>query len=224
MRLVVAAVLAHLAACYHPATLDCTVQCSAATDCTGGQACRGGWCVGSGVTCDHDGHPVIIDAATMSDGSVVTPDADATAYKLCQQGCSRGTCDAQGVCVIDCSGTGKCLNDVTCPTNLPCRVVCGDGSCQHHVFCSMATSCEVQCTGTNACGDEIQCPANHTCDVTCSGAGSCKRRTRCADSCSCDVTCSGSLSCPEPSECPLATTCKVGNGCSSIPAGCDTCN
>ena len=213
-----AGVFACLVGCYHPATLDCTVQCSAATDCTGGQACRGGWCVKSGIECDHEGNPVMVDAAPVAP----SPDADNTAVLLCQQGCTKGTCDAQGVCVIDCSGTGKCLMDVTCPANLPCRVVCGNGSCMHHVFCSTTTSCEVQCNGTNACGDEIQCPPDHPCDVTCSGTGSCKRRTRCAESCSCDVTCSGPMSCPEPSECPMG--CNVGNGCSSLPTSCNRCN
>jgi hypothetical protein len=224
VRILACAVLAHLAACYNPATLDCTVECSAVTDCAGGQQCHGGWCVGPNIECDKHGNPVQIDAsmAATTDASSA-PDAPGTAQQLCEQGCSRGTCDAAGVCVIDCSGEGKCTNmDVQCPAHLPCRVVCGESSCTRKVVCGMSSSCEVQCTGDGSCQDEIQCPAGD-CDVTCAGASSCKRRTKCASSCSCDVSCVGALSCAEPSECP-AMACKVGNGCSSIPTGCNSCN
>ena len=224
MRLLLAgAVIAHLAGCYHPNTIDCTVECSAATECTGGQQCHNGWCVSPNVECDSGGNPVMIDAAV--DGAITqTPDADTTAQQLCAQGCSKGTCDAAGVCVIDCSGHEKCTNtDVQCPANLPCRVLCGAGSCTHKVICTMSSSCDVQCTGDMSCQDEIQCPKNAECDVMCSGTSSCKRRTKCADSCACDVSCTGPLSCMEASECP-AMSCRVGNGCSSIPTGCETCN
>lgn len=211
--------LAHLAGCYHPNTLDCTVECSAATECTGGQTCKGGWCVAPNVICDSGGNPVEIDAGV--DGHA-GPDADTTAQQLCQQGCSKGTCDSAGVCVIDCSGDGQCTTDVQCPANLPCRVLCGQMSCTKKIVCGMSSSCEVLCSGDGSCQDEIQCPAGE-CDVACAGAASCKRRTKCGNSCACDVSCTGALSCVEASECP-STTCRVGNGCSSIPTGCDTCN
>jgi hypothetical protein len=217
MRWLVGMVIAHsVVACYHPDTVDCTLQCSAPTDCAGGQSCANGWCANTGVSCTHEGQPVTIDGAVNNN----TPDAS-NANALCQQGCTKGTCQA-GVCVIDCSEEGSCQMDVACPANLPCRVICGDNSCTKKVNCTMATSCDVRCSGQNACGDEVQCSPGE-CDVACTGAGSCKRRTKCGGSCACDVTCSGPMSCMEVSECPSAT-CRVGNGCSSIPTGCDTCN
>jgi hypothetical protein len=62
----------------------------------------------------------------------------------------------QGVCVIDCSAPDSCPNDVFCPPNIPCRVVCGDRSCDHHVECRLATACEVVCSGVDSCADEIR--------------------------------------------------------------------
>jgi hypothetical protein len=215
-------VLAHLvtAGCYRPTLRDCTVQCSAETDCAGEQHCAGGWCVGAGIeTCESVGDIV--------DGSMVTATdaaADATlppdARDICQQGCSNGTCIG-GVCTIDCSAAGSCQTDVICPTNLPCHVICGDSSCGHKVNCTMALGCTIDCIGDMSCADELQC-SSHECNVTCSGASSCKRRTKCANACACDVTCSGAGSCAEASECPAAL-CRVGNACTSAPVGCDSC-
>lgn len=212
------------AGCYEPATRDCTVQCSGAADCASGQHCVGGWCAAESVdSCErkppdmsHDQQP---DAAATDAAETIEPPPDA--LDICVQGCSKGTC-INGVCTIDCSAPGSCLTDVTCPINLPCHVICGDGSCTHHVNCSMALACTVDCTGDHACGDQIQC-SSHPCDVTCSGAGSCKRKVTCQSSCSCDVTCSGVGSCAEISDCPLSNECRVGNGCTSQLAGCNTC-
>lgn len=215
-------VLAHLVAiagCYQPDVRDCTVHCSESTDCTGGQICRAdGWCAMPDIKdCPEGDHEEPGSNGAMADATgVPSPDAPS----LCEQGCSNGTC-VNGVCVIDCSTPYTCPNDITCPANLPCRVVCGEHSCGHKVICGLATTCEVQCTGDYACADEIQCNTNR-CTVTCSGIGACKRRTKCANACACDVSCSGAGSCLEISECP-AMTCRIGNGCTSLLAGCNDC-
>lgn len=218
---VASVVIAYVVAtgCYRPALRDCTVECSEPTDCSGDQICRDGWCTGTAAdVCDvpasgpDSGTP--IDAA--SDGA--PPDS-----ALCALGCTNGTCDPAGVCVIDCSVTGSCAtSDVKCPPNVPCRVVCGDGACLKKIICGLATSCEVQCAGANSCGDEIQCN-NVPCEITCSGASSCDRRVKCGMSCSCDVQCTGTGSCGEVSECPMAAACALGRGCSSLISGCETC-
>jgi hypothetical protein len=153
------------------------------------------------------------------DAAVMTPDAP-VGPSLCDQGCTNGSC-VDGVCVIDCTTAFSCANDVVCPPNLPCRVVCGDHACAHKVNCGLSTSCQVQCNGDTSCQDEIICNTNR-CDVDCIGASSCKRRTKCSNACACDVTCTGTGSCTEVSECP-ASTCKLGNGCSSLLTGCDSC-
>lgn len=214
--------LAHLlavAGCYNPALRDCTVQCSSATDCTGGQQCSDGWCVMPGrASCDDR---VVLDASDSppDDGKPT----DASDILLCRLGCTRGTCDAAGVCVIDCSASGSCSSfDVVCPPGVRCRVVCGDYACTHHVVCGYATSCEVQCSGVSSCSDEVRCSSG-PCDVTCSGESSCRRRTKCATSCSCDVSCTGAGSCAEVAECPQMAKCQLGRGCSSLLAGCDLC-
>lgn len=216
--LVIGMVVAHIGTgCYQPALRDCAVTCTGVDGCAGNQVCLDGLCAAPNVArCTNDGQPVIIDA---SPDSSPMPDA----FDICTQGCSMGTCIG-GVCTIDCSADGACPNDVACPANLPCHVICGDDACGHKVNCTMAASCRVDCNGADSCHDEIQCPNNRECDVSCSGASSCKRRTKCGMSCACDVTCSGVGSCAEASECP-ASECRVGNGCSSLAdPKCDDCS
>jgi hypothetical protein len=210
--IVVGVVTAYLG-CYSPDLRDCTVQCSASTDCTGGQVCRDdGWCAMPEIKdCPKNG-AATVDAASMTN----TPDA----RSLCEQGCSNGDC-VGGVCVIDCSATSSCQNDVTCPANVPCRIVCGHQACVGKISCGQASSCEIKCNGDSSCRDDILCNANR-CDVDCSGPNSCQKRTRCTNACACEVTCTGSGSCSEASECP-SSTCRIGNGCSTQPTGCNDC-
>lgn len=199
--------------CYSPSLRDCTVSCANPTDCAGDQVCTSnGWCAAPEASCEGVMAP---DAST--DGMVSMPDA----RSLCDMGCPNGTCQG-GVCVIDCSGPDTCPGDVACPPNIPCKVVCGDRSCDHKVICGLASTCEVQCNGLDACADEIQC-GKAACDVTCTGVGSCKRRVKCKDACACDVTCSGLTSCAEVPECPRMDACRLGKGCSSELDGCDRC-
>ncbi|MBA3453993.1 MAG: hypothetical protein H0T42_12935 [Deltaproteobacteria bacterium] len=207
-------------ACYHPTLRDCAVECSAPTDCSGDQICRDGWCTGEGT----DACQVPSTSADSGAGDAAVdgplPDSDPG---LCPLGCTNGTCDANGVCVIDCSATGSCAEaDVRCPPNVPCRVICGDGACAKKIICGLATSCDVDCVGTGSCRDEIQC-GTIPCDVTCSGASSCAKRVKCGMSCSCDVRCTGINACAEIAECPMGTSCALGRGCSSVVPGCETC-
>jgi hypothetical protein len=201
--------MAHLIACYHPDVRDCTVQCTAATDCTSGQMCRQGLCAKPEVTCDGE------DAELAPDAPAVTADA----REPCAHGCTNGTC-IDGVCVIDCSDPWSCPHDVRCPANLPCRVVCGYHACGDKIICGLARRCDVQCLGDYSCADEIQCTTS--CDVDCIGTLSCKRRTKCNNACSCDVSCIGVGSCAEASECP-EPLCRIGNGCTDVLPGCNTC-
>jgi hypothetical protein len=219
----IAALLA-LAGCYDPELRDCTVTCATPADCAGGQLCsQDGFCVGRAFAGACTQHVLPPDAKSHAKDAA-EPDGEDEAG-LCVQGCANGTCDAHGVCVIDCTAMGACdMNDVICPPNLPCRVVCGDHACMHHVQCGLSTSCEVQCSGASSCGDTIMCNAG-PCTVACSGASSCHKHTKCSMSCACDVTCPGTGACADPaSECPLGPTCTLGKGCSSQLPGCDTCS
>jgi hypothetical protein len=213
------AVLAHIGGCYDPSVRDCSIECSSPKECAGGQVCSNdGYCVAPSYR-GRCAHEAPIDATSKElDATDAPPDSSS----LCEQGCTGGTCDAQGVCVIDCSATGSCTDDVTCPTNLPCRVVCGDHACTKKIQCGMATSCDVQCIGPSSCSDVVQCGMG-ACDVRCIGESSCGKHADCGMSCACDVTCSGIGSCHDASMCPHGTTCALGKGCSAALPGCNTC-
>jgi hypothetical protein len=223
----IACVLMGHLGCYDPSVRDCAVTCHSAAECAGGQACSSdGFCVSPQYRgrCERQ---VSQDAGDDEQQQMDAPPPDTggdnSALAACQHGCTAGTCDAQGVCVIDCSASGACSEtDVVCPAGLPCRVMCGDHACAHHVQCTMATSCEVQCSGASACGDEIECPLGR-CDVTCSGDSSCHNGVKCQMSCACDVMCSGTSSCGKPSVCPHMLSCVLGRGCTSTLNGCDSC-
>jgi hypothetical protein len=199
MRAAIAIAVGIVTGCYDPAVRDCTIACTAGDRCGPGQVCGSdGWCAAPAVAgrCK---------ALATPDAHVAPrPDAGAAidASSSCALGCTAGTCDADGVCVIDCSADDSCPNDVHCPIGLPCRVICGNHACLGHVDCTKATSCDVTCGGYGSCQNEIDCGAG-ACDVACTGAGSCM---------------SGS-------ECPqMGATCALGPGCTSQPAACDTCS
>jgi hypothetical protein len=217
------AVLTHIAGCYDPSVRDCSIECASAKECAGGQVCSSdGFCVAPSYRgrCRHGEAPV--DATSLQvDADGASPDAGG-AVALCEQGCANGTCDALGVCVLDCSVSGSCTDDVKCPANLPCRVVCGDHACKKKIQCGMATSCDVQCIGASSCADVVQCGIG-ACDVRCIGEESCAKHADCGMSCACDVTCSGIGACHDPSMCPHGSSCVLGRGCSSALTGCNTC-
>jgi len=213
VKILVLLVMCVAMGCYSPSLRDCTASCANPGDCGGGQVCTDGWCANPDKSCAGTPDAAATDASLPVD-----------ARQLCELGCPNGTC-AGGVCVIDCSAPDSCPSDVTCPPNVPCRIVCGDRSCDHKVACGQASTCEIRCNGHDACADEVSC-GTAPCEVTCAGVGSCKKKIKCKESCACDVTCSGLTSCADPmgAECPLTMdACSLGKGCSSELAGCDRC-
>ncbi len=205
-------------ACYAPTLRDCAVTCAAATECGGGQICGAdGFCAAPDVagTCG-----AMLDAAPATDVGA-TGDAPPPDASLCALGCSNGTC-VGGVCVIDCSAPDSCPDDIVCAPNVPCRVLCGDRSCDNQIKCELASSCDIRCMGLGSCGDELIC-GKAPCTIACSGEQSCARRVKCKEACSCDVSCSGLEACGETPECPHGDTCRLGAGCTSSVPACNAC-
>jgi len=207
-----------LAGCYDPTFRNCAVDCVSTAECAPTQVCGAdGWCASAEVAGHCNEIRGAIDAQPSDAAIDATPDADNSA---CAAVCTNGTC-VGGVCTIDCSGIDTCANDVFCPAGVPCHVVCGDKSCDHHVDCTQSTACTVECTGATSCLDEVRCGTG-PCDVTCSGYRSCAHRAVCPFACSCDVTCTGTEACHDPALCP-GSACIAGDGCTSAPSGCDQC-
>ena len=95
------------------------------------------------------------------------PDA-LTCEDVC--GAAGGTCVGE-ICRI--VGTGESL--VSCPTGVPCEVVCTHlgQPCRDGVRCAGATTCSVTCAGVRACQAGVDCAAS-ACTVTCDGDEACE--------------------------------------------------
>ncbi len=78
----------------------------------------------------------------------------------CPAACTGGCAD--GVCHVDCSGTGLlfgCVNaDITCPEGMPCDVQCtGWGACKNvHVDCADSAPCSITCAGQSSQCDDAR--------------------------------------------------------------------
>jgi hypothetical protein len=125
---------------------------------------------------------------------------------ICNSGC------AGGVCMIVSS-----VDKLSCPKGMPCKVYCGDGLCTKGVDCSSATSCTIECIGTNACRTGVVKCGTGMCNVTCQGKDACRTGgVDCTMSCGCSVLCSGTGACNTPPKCPAkcGTKCGPTDGCS----------
>jgi hypothetical protein len=110
---------AGIAACYDPSLHDCTVSCSTADDCAGGQVCTGGLCVSPGApSCSADmlggvdaGSATHIDAGMMmpADAGGPPPPPGMIALHVMVDGKGmilvdgHGACDSQGAQHGDCT-------------------------------------------------------------------------------------------------------------------------
>lgn len=190
---------------------DCSVACRTSSDCGAGQACGAdGFCTSPGIA-GACGVAAVVDAAAQ-------PPDGAVPASLCAATCP-GACDGE-TCVLDCSAAGSCGDDIQCPEDLACRVVCGDNACGGRILCQKAASCSVQCSGASSCAGDVRC-GDGACTVACTGFLSCGRRVQCPDACACDVACSGVFSCHDKAVCPRE--CDDGRGCTSARATCQQC-
>lgn len=180
--------------------------CDDSTPCEQGRICDNGFCVLAG---SIDAPSAPIDAART----------DAT-NAGCPPGCT--TCSVQQkTCTINCQ-SGGCNDTVTCPAGYACDILCNaDNSCRDGVDCQLGKSCNVECSGKSSC-ENVSCGPG-ACDVSCSGTQSCKG-VSCNNSCACDVRCTGIQSCSSGIHCSsFACRETIGQGCTSEPALCNSC-
>lgn len=165
-----------------------------------------------------DGEPS--DAGRAPDAEPVeggSSDADASLPdpESCPALCGdAGTCNALGMCEIDCSASDACnAGVVTCPPGAACQVNCsGKGACKEGVDCTGALACEINCTGDDSCkAGQLRC-AGLGCKVSCSGKRSCAQGIRCTAA-KCELKCLGTESCLAGAvECDASSTCAVRCG------------
>lgn len=201
-----------LALCVALAATACSVNhrsdtfrtCESTADCGGGERCSDGICVGTdnptdGGNADTPGRPDALECPSQCNS------------------CKLGTME----CLVDCEiSPAICNAPINCPPGWNCNIKCNtQGACRQGITCTEGASCNITCSGSNACRD-VECGAG-PCDVECSGISSC-RDVACGDSCKCDVTCSEIANCNNVT-CSLDQCEALFRGCSSEPAGCNTC-
>ena len=213
MRHAVIGLLAFLTACSINHRSD-EVACIVDSDCGGGgKTCHNNQCIG------EDGGKPDPDAKPGKD-TPLPPDAF-----VCPQPCT--SCDSSTMtCTVDCSITATgCAGQVVCPPGFNCDIKCNvDNACRNGVNCTAGLDCGVECSGGSSCRGVV-CGTG-ICKVGCGGFDSC-RNVNCGQACACDVEC-GQLARCEAITCKLGTngfSCRpqFGNGCTSAPDSCNTC-
>ena len=137
----------------------------------------------------------------------------------CPTGCD--SCEAGG-CIIN----GSAGEEVVCPDDIPCVVVCMNDDACTSVTCGNGP-CVVSCIGMGSCGGGVDCSPSRDCDVTCLGAGSCGQGTcnggECAFECEGVGTCAGEMRCLNTSACAIDC---IGDDSCNGPLICDggACN
>jgi hypothetical protein len=122
----------------------------------------------------------------------------------CPQACTSCNGDT---CVIECIDGGCDSQDIVCPEELACLVICeGVDSCDSGtITCPPTYACEIQCGGGNdACGDQqIQC-GEASCSIDCEADACSGATVQCGDG-PCTASCGGepvpTLDCGNTCEC-----------------------
>ena len=117
--------------------------CNDFNNCTSGDVCDQGACVGSVINCD-DGNPCTTDSCDPVNGCTFTPNTNA--------------CDDGDACTTDdvCSG-GVCSGTM--------YVVCDDGNPCTNEYCDPQSGCQYYASaGGTPCNDGNPCTINDTCN------------------------------------------------------------
>ena len=148
-----------------------------------------------------------------------------------------GLC-VSGECLFDCPTNAACMNQITCPAGMPCRIACtGLNSCKGAIDCGGASSCVVGCLNQGTCTDTVTCHENCAiicqgqaacaapllcgpgrCNIECRSLGTCALGYDCSTSCRCTASCGSEAVCGGTLACPSG--CASGNACTDDGVGC----
>lgn len=95
------------------------------------------------------------------------------------------------LCLIHCLDAGSCQQEINCPLDRPCRVVCrGRDSCiQTSIRCGDGLSCSLVCSGEGACeGTEVVCGSG-LCEALCEPGSGQLTGQDCTRACACQSSC-----------------------------------
>lgn len=199
-----------------PAAMPCRVECDGMSACAGGA--DGAHAASFEVFCNGPKSCGVAGAAAAFD----CPDGGGTCRVWCEtDACAQAKVNGgpAGANVV-CEGSGACA-DLLC--NGQCTVTCGAMNACASLTCA-GGPCDVACSSEGTCAD-VACK-NGQCTIDCQGQGACGS-VACGTACACDVTCGANACPPVGAICPGDTDnmgpCSMSAGCTSAPAGCDTC-
>jgi hypothetical protein len=176
--------------------------CDDGNDCTVGDTCKQGWCLGSPADCDDD-NPCTSDSCAPDQGCINTPNAlscdDGNLCTLKDQ-CANGEC--VGGLPLNCDDSNPCTQD-SCDTQSGCLHEVAAGACDDNNACTDGDTCknglcipgpvtncddDNECT-TDSCDEQNGCGHVNVADGTaCNGGG----KWAClAGECACTPQCAG---------------------------------
>jgi photosystem II stability/assembly factor-like uncharacterized protein len=198
--------------CLFTAKLDGT-PCSDGDLCTQGDACMGGVCTATAVSCD-DGNGCTADSCAPDAGcGHVALTGSCSTGNVCVTGetCSGAVCG--GGTAISCDDHDPCTDD-TCSPDAGCaHTFRGAGaSCSDGLACTVGETCQGDggCSGgqPNACDDGSSCTAD-----LCSEPGGCAHMPLAA-----------STPCTDGDQCTLNDRCNATGQCVGVARVCDDLN
>ncbi|NUN13438.1 MAG: hypothetical protein HUU55_07365 [Myxococcales bacterium] len=192
--------------------------CDDDSECTTGDSCSAGACVGTPISCS-DGNACTDDTCDPATGCVFSPNTS-----LCNDGnaCTSGDVCSGGVCAgtaITCNDNNLCTSD-TCNVATGCvftnnTLACNDGNaCTNGDVCAngVCAGSAIVCNDNNVCTNDSCNPATGC--VFTNNTAACNDNNACTsgDVCAAGICAGTAITCNDSNPC-TNDTCNVATGC-----------